>query len=515
MSGLTRRQALVRGGGAAAAMLVGAPAATHAAKRIRPEALLRGGAFGLGVSAGAPTTDGAVLWTRVDGIERSGRVLLEVARDPDFRQVVERRLTRAASVRDFCTRAKVSGLPPGEELFYRFATRTTSSPVGRFRTLRPADSRETTRIGFFSCQKWHQGHFAAHRALAAEPDLDLVVALGDYVYEEPTRGDVVRPDTTGAERNGDVQTLAEYQEKYRLYKSDPALQAMHAAHPYVAIWDDHEAEDDYAGENEGDPLRPRRISFAGRKRAGYEAFFQYHPTFRDADDRSRIYRTIRLGGADLLLTDQRQYRDALACAPLTPCPQGSAPGRSILGRTQREWLLRELEASRAPWKVLASSVMFAGLDLPTGLQINADQWDGYADERRVIGERLLARGVRDVTTITGDIHTFFAGTVTTDGRATGRPFATEFVGGSITSTGISESLGEPEGSPVAATGLRALNPHLAYVDTRERGYGVLELSATEARCTFRAVEDVTKPDSPTRDLAAFRVARGSTVVEQR
>ncbi len=510
----TRRDFLKTAAVAGAPLLGGAPALA-ATKKIRPEPVIRGGAFTLGVSAGQPRTDGAILWTRVDGIERSGRLTLEIARDADFRQVVVNRRVRASAVRDFTVRQNITGLPAGEEFFYRFHTKGADSPVGRLRTLRPPDSREPVRIGFFSCQKYSVGFYTAHQGLAAEPDLDLVVCLGDYIYESRVSGGA-RPDKTGVNGDGDVQSLADYQAKYQLYKRDEHLRAMHAMHPYVAIWDDHEAENDYAGTNPGTGSN-RRVPFATRRRNGYEAFFQYHPVQRDQDDRSRIYRSIHLGGAEVFLMDQRQYRDALACEPLTPCPEGAAPGRSILGTRQRDWLVDGVSRSTAPWKVLASQVMFAGLDLAPGLAINADAWDGYADERRIIGERLLAAGVKDITTMTGDIHAFFAGSVTTTGRIDGRAFATEFVGGSITSEGINSELegaGVPAGGgPLTPQALLAGNPHLRQADTVRNGYGVLEARPDELRVAFRTPASIATPNSTVRDLARFRVARGSTAVE--
>ena len=311
---LTRRSVLIAAGSAALAF---DPVVAAAAKKVRARAqLLQGGSFPLGVSSGFPTTDGAVLWGHVGGLERAGNLELQVARDAAFNDVVVRQIARAAPIRDYCAKRVVKGLKPGEQYWYRFATRGGSSPVGRFRTALPADSAEPVRIGFFSCQKWHQGFFTAHQGLAAEEDLDLVVSLGDYVYEEPAVNRVVagREDKTGALRDGDVQSLSEYREKYRLYQSDEHLRAMHAAHPVVAIWDDHEAEDDYAGVNEGDALRERRISFEGRKRAGYLSFFEHLPMTRFRDDGFRLYRSLRIGQVEMFLLDTRQYRDALACA---------------------------------------------------------------------------------------------------------------------------------------------------------------------------------------------------------
>lgn len=517
---MTRRTALRLGVGTAlgaTALAAADPVAAAAARRARRRTqLLRGGTFPTGVISGAPLTDGAVLMTRVDGIERAGLLEIEVSSDPDFRRVLLRQRTRAAPIRDYCAKRLVrsSKLRPGEQYWYRFVTRDGSSPVGRFRTALPPDSREPVRIGFFSCQKWHQGYFTAHAGLAAEDDLDLVVSLGDYVYEEPAERRLVedRRDETGALGDGDVQSLAEYRQKYRLYQSDEHLRAMHAAHPFVAIWDDHEAEDDYAADHEGDPLRERRVPFAERRRAGYLSFFEHLPMPRFRDDGFRLYRSMRVGQAEIFMLDTRQYRDALACPSASPCPQAGAPGRSILGERQRRWLGDGLRDSRAAWKVIANQVMMMGLDVPTGIPFNADQWDGYAAERQSLLEEALRAGVQDITVLTGDIHTFFAGTVTTTGRIGGTPAATEFIGGSITSTGIRESV--PADPVVTENGLRAMNPHIEYVEVSSRGYGVMEVRPDELVVTYRRPRTVFEPRSQVEDLARFRVGRGSTRVER-
>jgi alkaline phosphatase D len=430
MDDLTRRDVLQRGA-AGAAFLGTGPIFIAARRRRKP---LARGTFSLGVAAGVPRTRGATLWTRVDGLERAGLVELEVARDPEFARVVHRERRLARPGRDFTVHASLlsSAFRPGEQYWYRFETRDGSSPAGRFRTALPADSAEPVRIGFFSCQKWHHGYFTAHAGLAAEEDLDLVVSLGDYIYEEPAENVKVaeRRDTVGATGDGDVQTLREYRDKYRLYKSDPNLIAMHAAHAIHAIWDDHEAEDDYAGEHEGDPLRPRRIPYLQRRNNGYRAFFDYLPVPRFKSDPLRTYGRLRLGQVDLIRIDTRQYRDALACPPQRPCPAGNDPGRTILGERQREWLKAQLVASRANWRVIANQVMMMSLDVGTpGVGFNGDQWDGYSAERREVLEHVLAKGVKDVTVISGDIHTFFTGAVHTSGRIDSPAAATEFVGG--------------------------------------------------------------------------------------
>ena len=181
-------------------------------------------------------------------------------------------------------------------------------------------------------------------------------------------------------------------------------------------------------------------------------------------------------------------------------------------RRQKEWLKQSLEGSTAAWKVLANQVMMMSLDVGTpGVGFNADQWDGYAAERRELCQHLLAKGVKDVSFLTGDIHTFFAGSVTTSGRVGAPRAATEFVAGSITSEGIAEELG---GQSVLADRIGNINPHIAYTETSRRGYAIVEAWADELKVTFRSPASVLTPTSPVTDLARFRVARGSTMVER-
>ena len=216
----------------------------------------------------------------MEGQSGDYKLRVEIARDPSFRKVIPRTTKTVRARKDHCLETRMAGsfLKPGEEYWYRFETRTGSSPVGRFQTTPAADSREPVKIVFFSCQDWQAGYFAAHKAIAAE-DADLVVCLGDYIYERNFY-DGPRKDTLGANRDGEVQTLAEYRSKYRQYKSDPNLRAMHAAHSFVAIWDDHEVEDNYAGSNPGEETQQVRVPFLNRKANGYRAFYEYMPLSR-------------------------------------------------------------------------------------------------------------------------------------------------------------------------------------------------------------------------------------------
>src|SRR3954463_8515650 len=186
--------------------------------------------FDLGVASGFPRPRGIELWTRVGDLHRTSKLKVVVAKDRKFRNVVDEKLVTARRERDFSARTFVKGLKPDHQYFYRFVTKDSKSRVGRFKTAPPLNSNKPIRIAFYSCQHYEAGFYNAQRAIANERDLDLVLCLGDYVYEYGG-GKGVRLDHTGNNHDGDTQLLNEYWEKYRLYKSDKDLQAMHAAHP--------------------------------------------------------------------------------------------------------------------------------------------------------------------------------------------------------------------------------------------------------------------------------------------
>ncbi len=524
----SRRAFLTGSALTAGAVLLDGPAALakgfRAARPAVPVAT-RGG-FSLGVASGMPSPTGAVLWTRVDDLARTSFVTLEIATDKDFRKVVQRKQVRATAVRDFTARSRVSGLKPGTEYFYRFHTRRTDSPVGRLRTLRPADSAEPVRIGVMSCQSYEAGYYTALAGLAAEPDLDLVVGLGDYIYEHHYYdGPAARKDTTGPNKDGDVQTLAEYRQKYHLYKADPNLQAVHALFPYVSTWDDHEVEDNYNGQGpdsassdpqqlENDNKTPRRVPYAERRRAGYLSYFEYTPIVRAKPTQDVVYQSLKLGRhAEVLITDQRQYRSPQPCKDMIalPCPAAADPGQTMLGAKQKAWFKEALASSTATWKLWASEVMLMGWDSAPGIPLNQDGWDGYRAERQEILEFAAAKGVKNLSVLTGDIHTYVAGTLNTDGRITGKPVGTEFVGGAVSSLGLENTFGP---ATPAGQALLATNPHLKFINFERRGYMTVTADAQQLKVAFRSPVSTQTPTSPMTTLASFTVASGSTTVQQ-
>jgi alkaline phosphatase D len=519
-TGLSRRRFLA---GAGAVVVVGATgggqALAVAGQRRRPS--LRGGAFAEGVASGDPTPRAVTLWTRVADAEGRGTVELEVSRDRGFRRVVARELVRTGDASAHSVKARVGGLRPHEEYWYRFSTRGEESPVGRFRTAPPPDSREPVRFAFFSCQDYGFGYFNAHTLLAAE-DIDFVVNLGDYIYAEANYPVAAGTGGVRDETVGVAETLEQYRAKYALYRSDPRLRRMHSRFPMISVWDDHEVQNNYAGGAGalgGLPAEERYS--AARRAAAYRAYFESMPMFAVKPGTNRIYRSMRFGRTvELILLDQRQYRADQPCgdAQVGPvCEELNQP-RRFLGKRQMSFLKRRLAESDAAWKVIANQVMVMPTIYPGGQYIGFDFWQGYPGERRELVQHIRRRKIRDVVFVTGDIHTFVAGDVRVDPDDR-RPVATEFVGGSITSPGLGEGGGgilpgadpyNPNTPQSIVDLLRSTNPWAVDADFDHHGYGLVEATQRGFACTLRRVDTVKRPsrNALSDRRFSYRIGRG-------
>jgi alkaline phosphatase D len=524
---LTRRL-LLRRSGAAGAVAVLAPQTAItalAAPRARSSALLRGGRFAQGVLSGDPTPDGITLLTVLDHVAGAGSVRLEIARDAGFSKVVASRTIATSGARNHSVKARLKGLDPHERYYYRFETRTAHSPVGRFQTALPADSTQPVKFAFFSCADYTHGFYNAYELMARE-DVDFVVNLGDYIYAEAYHS---RKGGTGVrdDRIGEARTLADYRDKYALYRSDKALRSVHAKFPMISIWDDHEVQDNYAGHAPGGGLPAAKHYSNARRKAAYKAFFEAMPFFPTGS--SRIYRALGFGRTvDLILLDQRQYRDDQPCGDATvpPCPGYDSP-RQFLGSAQMAWAKQRLESSQAAWKVVGNEVMMMNAQVTGGAYLGFDSWQGYHVEREELLAHIKAKAVKDVVFLTGDIHTFIAGDVRTQ-DSKGETVALEFVGGSITSQGLGETdlpigggqvLKGNDASPSTPQGvidtLRGINPWVDQADFDHHGYGLVTASRTSFDCTLKRIASIKQRSRATLPAQGFQysIARGQASIK--
>jgi alkaline phosphatase D len=506
---LSRRQFIARAGAAGAALVL-APDALAAPR------LLRGGKFASGVISGDPATRGITLWTRVDGVGGSGGVKLEVARDKGFRHVVAHKTLTAKASNDHTVKARVSGLQPHERYYYRFETKGEESPVGRFQTALPKDSKEKVRFAFFSCQEYSFGYFNAHEALARE-DVDFVVNLGDYIY-----ADVSLPTPIGV-RNPNFHTASfsavsgdEYRERYRRYRDDASLRKMHSRFPMISLWDDHEVQNDYAGGDPkggavtGDPYSTARRNLA------YDVFFEQMPTFPVRKGGHRLYHTASFGHhVDLFVLDERQYRAAQPFANRRgpDGPERGAP-RSFLGAQQLAFARGGIKRSKATWKVIANEVVIMPIKLDDQTFDAFDAWQGYPVEREALLKTVA--DVDDVVFITGDYHAFIAGDVQT---AAGKTVATEFVGGSVSSATEPEvnaivktpGWGTPDAPAMPPDELArrvAANPWYSELDYLHHGYVVCEASKSSFKATYKKTKTIRRRSTALASSKTYTVHKG-------
>lgn len=458
--------------------------------------------FALGVASGAPRPDGIVLWTRLDLPAGSGPVEVEweLASDERFRVIAARGRGFALPENAHSIHIDLSGLGPDRWYWYRFTAAGVRSRTGRTRTAPAPGSSRPIRFAVASCQNWEQGYFTAWWHIARE-DLDLIVHLGDYIYENSWGKTKVRRHGSGA-----PTTLAEYRERYALYKSDPDLQDAHAAFPFLSVWDDHEVVNDY--QNDRSDGTPDPAAFLRRRAAAYKAYYEHMPMPASAEPRgpdALIYGTYRFGeGLEILLLDDRQYRSAHACRParVADCAERLDPARTMLGVAQERWLRDSLARRSCRWTMIAQQTRIAELDLgkPEEPSFWLDGWDGYPAARRRLMDAIAEAHPANPLVLGGDVHSFWVADLHQDFRRPGpAPLATEIVGTSITSEGPSD-----------ASVKRALarNPHLKYGRADKRGYVSMIAGGSVSTARLMAVDDPTDAGSGISELARFAIEDG-------
>ncbi|MEJ0069248.1 MAG: alkaline phosphatase D family protein [Pseudomonadota bacterium] len=471
--------------------------------------------FTLGVASGDPLPDGVVLWTRLapEPLQGGGMPPLpvavdwQVATDDRMRNIVQRGTETARPELGHAVHVEVAGLQPGRWYWYRFVAAGAESPIGRTRTAPAPDAPlDRLRFAFASCQHYGQGHFSAYHHMARQ-ELDLVVFLGDYIYEVPSWAETVRP-----EPKHEPITLAHYRDRYALYKSDPDLQAAHALFPWIVTWDDHEVSNDYADDQS--QRRDDVAWFLRRRAAAYQAYYEHMPLRRDARPNAghmQLYRRLRFGDlAEFNVVDDRQYRSHQPCAPagraggnlMPDCAERHDPQRSMLGFAQERWLTDGLDRASVRWNVIAQQLLMAQFksreyNVPA---FWTDAWDGYPTARGRLLNFLAARRPANPVVIGGDIHSHWVTDLKPDFDDPRAPtVATEFVGTSITSRGIAYA---------RTHAALAENPHVKFFDSRKRGYVRCEVTPARWLTDLIAVDNVTQRDAPAATLASFVVENG-------
>ncbi len=471
--------------------------------------------FRLGVSSGCPTATSVVLWTRLcadplhgGGIEDQ-RIKLnwEVADDERFAVVRQRGEWYTSSDLAHSAHVEVSGLAPNRPYWYRFFVGDAVSPTGRTRTLPSAqEPASSARFATASCQHFEQGYFHAYRGLIAD-EPQFLVFLGDSIYESSWGDDPVRSHAGGVTRSLDA-----YRNRHAQYRCDPDLAAAHASFPWIVTVDDHEVENDWAGDL-SQHLDPQ---FALRKAAGLQAFFEHMPLPLRVLGKGaalELHKSWDIGRlARINLLDTRQFRDPQPCprpgisgantVSDEDCPARNGEGRTLLGARQQRWLESQLARSPAAWNVLAQPTLFSPLRQPRDGVTNhyTETWDGYPRARQQVIDTIVRQRVKNPLILGGDVHCTYAMDVREQPENdSSRTIATEFTGTSVTSEGFPQT---------TVDRFLAANPHARFANSEDHGYLLFDLSEARAAVRLRTVASVKERDASLSTRASFVVEAG-------
>lgn len=511
--------------------------------------------FPQSVASGDPSVNGIVLWTRVDpAFQCAGEMVAwQIAATPDFSAVLLKGLATLTPGSDNTVKLPMTApgvLDPYTIYYYRFLYGGTSSRTGRFKTLpRPSHNLPALNFGMVVCQDYGNGYYTALAHLAQE-EVDYVIHLGDYIYEsvasnfEGNPARLVPPLPSG---NTTATDINDYRHLYQVYRSDPNQQAVHERFAYIQLWDDHEfandCHQDFHPDNNIAPNTPDTPQPALRKAAS-QAWSEYglaDVAFNpdgDWETSIQVYRTFNFGSlADLIVTDERLYRDGPPCGNsrafqryFSPgCLELQNPNRTMLGATQKEWFLNQVTGSKATWKLWANEVMLMQLKLAGFIYISLDQWDGYGKERQALLNSIGDAGVQNFVALTGDLHTFLAGYLKPDfDNLLSAPVGIELMVGSTSSANLAEGItsaldlpscplpGKMFGVPPNALEplIRANNPHIQYWDSSTHGYALVTMSQSRLICKFKAVTSVRTPTADVVTLRTFTIPSGKVQLSQ-
>ncbi|MFD4623496.1 alkaline phosphatase D family protein [Streptomyces sp. NPDC058475] len=506
-----RRRFLTAGAavlGAAASAQLWLPTAARAAETPLPD-----GVFTLGIASGDPLPGGIVLWTRLapdplngGGMpDRTVSVDWEIAEDSRFRKTARRGTAQARPEYGHSVHVDVRGLSPDRVYWYRFRAEGQLSPTGRTRTApHPYSSGGSLRVALASCQNWQNGYFTPYADML-DQDPDIVLFVGDYIYESKPSATAVRRH----EGNDEPYTLVQYRNRYAQYRTDPHLAAMHASAPWVVTFDDHEVDNDFAGEIPQDPDKQSHDAFVARLTAAYQAYYEHMPVRATAVPNGphiQMYRRLDFGRlARLNVLDTRQFRSDQA----TSQEGAEDPSLTMLGAEQKEWLLGGLHHSPTRWNLIASQIMMAETDLQVGegKLWYYDAWDGYQAERNALMEEFAS--IRNPVVMTGDRHLTMISDLKEDfADPDSDVVGAEFVGTSISSGGDQDQAAfHKEWDPRMAD-----NPHWKLIDAH-RGYHLFDIRRDGIDAQVRVPETVLKPDAASSTLARLRVEAGEPGVQ--
>ena len=515
--------------------------------------------FEHGVASGDPLQDRVILWTRLTPNDASARLQVswEIALDNQFKQIIKTDKVLTSASQDFTVKVDVTGLKPDQRYFYRFIFGDKISPVGQTKTL----ARSTSKVSFAvcSCSNYPAGYFYVYREMAKQ-NVDVVIHLGDYIYEYGADGYAAEDAeklgrTLAADNNKEIIKLDDYRKRYALYRKDKDLQALHQRHPFIVIWDDHELANDTwrdGAENHQASEGP----FMERKLAALQAYFEWMPIRPIDEQHLKIYRQFDFGKlVQLTMLDTRiiardeqlDYANYMTANGLDIAKfqaDLTNPARTLMGYTQRDWLLGKLQQSTSTWNVLGQQILMTKMLVPAELLLslaeitsgnptadtlnkmnmqitelvtlkmrlkqgdpsltsqekariltvapyNLDAWDGYFAEREIL-YGTLAQLKKKVVVLAGDTHNAWSSNLySKDGVFVGVELATS----SVSSPGLEKYLNIPLAQlQQFEFAFTTLIDELNYCNLNQRGYLIVQFDEAQVQSQWVYVDSIKKPE---------------------
>ena len=472
-----------------------------------------------GVASGDPLAHQVIIWTRITP-EQHGSIVVDwqIGLDSCMTEIVQEGQTTTGPIRDYTVKVDVSGIAPEQTYFYQFQALGRKSPIGRTRTA-PVGKTDHLRFAVASCANFQHGYFNAYARIAERDDLDAVLFLGDYLYEDgivdeeygPLKSRLHVPQTV-------LHALDEYRKRHAFYKLDPDLRLVHSRHPFIAIWDDHELIDDCHTKGSREHSEKTDGDWEERREAASRAYFEWMPV-REPNHNSdyRLFRSFRYGNlVEIIMLDTR-HEGRQAQLESSNDPSLFNSDRSMLGKEQLRWFLTKLEESPALWKIVGSQVVMSQI---RGVK-NLDAWDGYPVERDKILHWIEHKHLQNVVFVTGDVHVSIASDLTRrpfdrssyDSKTGDGGLAVEFTAPSIASANLNELYRLPPRNyrtVVAEQALYLLNGHVKMAEFDNHGYFVLDITSERSQADWYFVKTIRRPNDAERWWSSWKVMNGKS-----
>ena len=489
--------------------------------------------FDLGVASFDPTNSQVIIWTRYTSQKTSVKLRWQLAKDSAFISIVREGEVETDATRDYTVAIEVKDLTQNLKLYYRFVNieDKTTSVVGK--TLTFGETFSEIKLAVASCSNYAYGYFNVYETIN-QSDADVVVHLGDYIYEygENTYGSFRDPEPAG-----EILSLDDYRRRYRQYRSDEQLKSLHQNKPFICVWDDHEVTNDAyvdGAQNHQDDEGDYEV----RKQSALQAYSEYLPNTTNIENNAIIYRNLQLGNlVDLIMLDTRiigrdkqlDYADFTTATGFDGTAFQQAwtdSSRTLLGEKQKAWLKNEMVATGSSWQIIGQQVLMGKMLIPaeliqlfgtaqfqvalselvqikarlaqgdstltqeeiarvqTVIPYNLDAWDGYFAERE---EVLAMFKDKKVVVLAGDTHNAWQSDLTT---ATGEKVGDELATSSVSSPGFESFVGA-DGAQQLGGALEFLIDDLNFTNLVDRGFMKLTVNAASIKTDWVYVSSVT------------------------